>query len=255
MEPVRNTKDEKKAAQLLPEWFSQRKKIVPLFVERQTEREARYEYEGRSNHSIEQIEIVKTFRRTQRGQNRAVADVSFHHDQGDEAPKHVDKKKTLRLLRWNLRRSCHDERLEGFQHFRGVCSGGNFGVDVPDFPFRIDHVCNPPGRGGGWIIARSVLHADVPGGIAKQWEREPVFFGEGGVCFDRIETDTQNLRVFLLELLDEVTEPGPFGCSPGGVCLRIKPQNNGLSAKIRQVEIPSLMVLDAEIGRRLSCFQ
>ena len=110
--------------------------------------------------------------------------------------------------------------------------GRDFAVNVSDFSFRVDHVRDPLRGGSCRTIARSVFHADIAGGVAKQWKGKPVFFGKGGVRLHGIETDAENLRIFLLEILDSVTEPGPFGRSPGRVCLRIKPQNDRLSTKI-----------------------
>ena len=134
------------------------------------------------------------------------------------------------------------------QDLRGMLRRVHLRIGRFDLPFGVDQVRYP-----AWMLRRrifgcSVGQSDLPIGIAEQGEFEVELFGERLVLRCRVEADSQDLAVLLLELVGEIAEPATLGRSAGGVGLRIEPEQDVLSAKVGQRERVSLMCLDGEVG-------
>jgi hypothetical protein len=69
----------------------------------------------------------------------------------------------------------------------------------------------------------TIRQADPAIGIAQQRKRKFVLLGEGGVLFDIVEADAQDLDIILFEIADLIAEPATLSSSSGSICLRIEP--------------------------------
>jgi hypothetical protein len=126
-------------------------------------------------------------------------------------------------------------------------------VGLADDSFGIDHV-GPTLRPGGIGLLRGPLRlvslSDGAVDVRQQPKGEPELLGEGPILLGRVEGRPQDDGVGLLEVGGSITEPLPFGRSPGGVGLHVPPQHHPPSPEIRQGDRLTVLVREGEVGRR-----
>ena len=133
--------------------------------------------------------------------------------------------------------------------------GVDLGIDREDVTVGADDVAHPPGVGGVPVVTCAVGEPDVPSRVAEKGEVEVELLRESAVLVLRVEADSQNLGVRLLELPDVVAEPATFGRSAGGIRLGIEPEDDDLPEVVSQPnEIPPV-ILDFEVRRFLAFLQ
>ena len=133
--------------------------------------------------------------------------------------------------------------------------GVDLGIDREDVPVGTDDVAHALRIAGVRAVASAVGEPDVPSGVAEKREVELELLRESAVLFLRIEADSQNLRVLLLELPDVVAEPATLGRSAGGIRLRIEPEDHDLPEVVPEPHEIPLVILDFELGRFLTFLQ
>ena len=107
-------------------------------------------------------------------------------------------------------------------------------MGLKDLAVRADHIRDPAGVFVRLRIAGSVEQTDITVGVGDEGEGELVFLGEGTAVGYLVEARADDLRVEILEILVEVPEPGTLFRSPGCVCLGKEPEDDVLSAIVRQ---------------------
>jgi len=131
----------------------------------------------------------------------------------------------------------------------------DLGIDREDVTVGADDVAHPPGGGGVPVVTCAVGEPDVPSRVAEKGEVEVELLRESAVLVLRVEADSQNLGVRLLELPDVVAEPATFGRSAGRIRLGIEPEDDDLPEVVSQPnEIPPV-ILDFELGCFVSPLQ
>jgi hypothetical protein len=128
-------------------------------------------------------------------------------------------------------------------------------VRLLDAAVLVDHVGDAlrvlvVGAGRG-----AVGQADLALGVAEQREREVVLLRELRVGLFVVEGDAEDLRVLLLVLRGEVPEPGTLGRSPGGVGLRIEPEDDLSAAKVAEPHGAAAVIVDFEFRSRIADFE
>ena len=62
------------------------------------------------------------------------------------------------------------------------------------------------------------------------------------VGFGRIETDAQNYRILIFEVLNSITEPAAFDGSPGCVGFRVPPDQHIFAGGVRKADGTTILV-------------
>jgi hypothetical protein len=128
-------------------------------------------------------------------------------------------------------------------------------VRLGDLPVLVDHVGDAAGVLVVGAVGGAVGDRELAVGVAEEREGEVELLGEAGVVGLGVEANAEDLGVARLVLVGEVPEPGTFGRSPGGVGLRIEPEDDLLPAEVRQLHVIAVVIDDVEIGGRVSNFQ
>jgi hypothetical protein len=118
--------------------------------------------------------------------------------------------------------------FESSQYFFRVKHSIDLGVDRENVSLGADDVAHPLGVGGVLALTGAVGEPDVPRGVAEQREVEVELLGKSAILVFRVEADSQNLRVLLLELSDVVAEPATFRGSAGSIGLGVEPEDDDL---------------------------
>jgi hypothetical protein len=96
-------------------------------------------------------------------------------------------------------------------------------------------------------IGSTVRDPDLAIGVAQQGEREIKLLGESRVRIRIIETRTEDGRVLLFILADEVPEPGTLGRSARCVGLRIEPKHDFAAAQIVERNVTPKVIVHFKI--------
>ena len=126
--------------------------------------------------------------------------------------------------------------------------GVDLGIDREDAPVGTDDIAHTLRGGGLLAVTSAVREPDFPSRVAEKGEVEVEFLSERAVLVFRVEADSQNLGVLLLELPDVVAEPATFCRSAGGIRLGVKPEDDDLPEVVPQPNEISLVILDFELG-------
>jgi hypothetical protein len=132
--------------------------------------------------------------------------------------------------------------------------GVDLGIDRENISIGTDDVAHAPRVAGVPAVASAVREPDLPSGVAQKGEVEVELLRERAVLVFRVEADSQNLGVLLLELPDVVAEPATFGGSAGCIRLGVEPEYDDLSQVVPQSDEIPLVILDLEVGGLLSSF-
>jgi hypothetical protein len=104
-------------------------------------------------------------------------------------------------------------------------------------------------------VACAISQPDLSFRIAKQLEREIELFRKRPVRFFVVKADAKYLGVFIVVLLDSVTESNAFGCSAGGIGFRIEPKYDRAPFEVAQAHVFASVRLHVEIRRLVSYFK
>lgn len=121
-------------------------------------------------------------------------------------------------------------------------------VDLENLSVGTDDVADALRGAGVLAVARPVREPDLACRIAEQWEVVLKLLGERAVLLLRVEADSKDLRVLLLELPGVVAEPATLGRSAGSVGLGVEPEDDDLSQVILEADEVPPVVLHFELG-------
>src|SRR5579884_447504 len=104
------------------------------------------------------------------------------------------------------------------------------GEEFSNHPLRIDDDAAPPGDVDPHELREgAVLLGDFELIVGEDLKVEMIFFGELLVRCDRVDADSEDRRVEMLNGNDVVSKGAGLFCAAGGIILRIKIKNHPLS--------------------------
>jgi hypothetical protein len=109
------------------------------------------------------------------------------------------------------------------QHLSRMVARIHLVIDPREVAVLVDEKAHTARMTGLIVGTCTIRQADPAIGIAQQRKRKFVLLGEGGVLFDIVEADAQDLDIILFEIADLIAEPATLSSSSGSICLRIEP--------------------------------
>src|SRR5688572_25946686 len=98
-------------------------------------------------------------------------------------------------------------------------------------------------------LARLVREPDLALRVAQEREPVPELLGERLVLLRRVERDAEHGDALRLVVADSITEPAALLRSPRRVGLGEEPEHDALAAQIRELHLPTEVILHLEIRR------
>lgn len=145
--------------------------------------------------------------------------------------------------------------LQIAQHLGGMILGDHRRIGPLDPPVGSDQVADSPSVDGVPDVAGAARHSQLPPGVAQEPEREVEFAGEGSVCHLVVEAGAEDDGVERGETVGEIAEPATLGRSPGGVRLRVEPEDDTTTAKIGQAKIGAIVCAHDAVGSEVFGFE
>ena len=176
--------------------------------------------------------------------------------------KNLDSSRSLRPLRLNatfshfrtpvLQMDSSRVRSKRGQQLLRMFRSVDFAVHLRNPPFGIDDVGDARRVFRILGFTGAVHHADFSIRIAQQRIWIVKLRRKGGVLFNGVKADPEDLNILTIVVFDSVAEPATFCGSTRRIRFRIKPEDDGFATIIGKADILSMMVLHSKIRSCIS---
>lgn len=133
-----------------------------------------------------------------------------------------------------------------------VPCGIHLGIGLQDVSIFPNDISDPLGVPIARRVARPVGQPNFSVRVAQQRKRELELLREGGILFDRVEADAEDLNILGVIVLDSITESFAFVGSTGRIGLGIKPQDDFSPGEVTQGHFLSLVSSDSKFDSLFS---
>lgn len=128
-------------------------------------------------------------------------------------------------------------------------------IGLDDAAVGTDQIADPGRVLALRVVGGAIGDTDLLVDVAQKVEGKIELVAKGPLVGGRIETDSQDDRVFGAEVLDSVTEPLAFSGSTGRVGLGVEPEHDIMPPVLLHAGRYAVMVRKREIRRRVPLLQ